>query len=154
MAFAFSSLVVLLSCAPASGQSHEDIPQVAIDGFEALTGEGFEQAIGIWASTWTNEADLAARNQIQDGFSRLQTAYGPVRGYDIVGVGKLGARVRVVYSVLIHDRLPVYLRLIAYKAPDGWRVSSIIFNVMLEEVFPEGVLSGATHLLDRPSSGG
>jgi hypothetical protein len=111
-------------------------------GFEALVSEGYESAMDVWAATWVNERDQATRAQVEGAFRQLFETYGPTRVYDVVEVVELGNRLRNVYGILVHDDLPVYVMLVAYHAPDGWRVTTIVFNVLIREVFPQRLISG------------
>lgn len=109
-----------------------ELPSVAQSGLDALVEDGFREAVDIWAEQWSGP-DLEARRQIEDSFRRLFEAHGPARAYDVVGVSSIGRRVLNVCVVVVHDRLPVYLRLLVYDAPDGWRVTSIVFNLVVDD---------------------
>jgi len=133
---------VLAVAGRAEAQEARVLPDVVQAGFEALVSEGYETAMDVWAATWANERDQATRAQVEGAFRQLFESYGPTRAYDVVEVVELGNRLRNVYGVLVHDDLPVYVMLVAYDAPDGWRVTTIVFNVLIREVFPERLISG------------
>jgi hypothetical protein len=148
-AFTAAAVVWALATMPLRGQQEAQVPEIVRSGLEALTTSGYAEALDIWTANWGNEADGPQRADLAAAFERLFAAYGPPHATETVAIVDVGARVRRFYCVLMHDALPVYLLLVAYRAPDGWRVTSIFFNTVMDEVFSDGLFPRALPLRAR-----
>jgi hypothetical protein len=63
-----------------------------------------------------------------------------MQGYEVLSDSAVGTHLAFVYTVLLFDKQPVFLLLIAYRPKDDWKVMTVNWNTTAEKVLPTTLL--------------
>jgi hypothetical protein len=134
-----------------AGWAQESLPAPVAHGLAALQEGHCEAAFQEWSASWTSAEDAAKRQQILTSCGLLN-ALGALNGQDIIRTIDVTPHVQRVYVMLLYEKQPVYLMLVAYRSRAEWKVMTVNWNTDYDKVVPATLL-GAEHAHPgRPAS--
>ena len=134
-------LIFLGALIISTGRATPDVPAIVKDGFDAYIAKGLPSAFERWMRGSALEGDTTSRLQLVGGLTQIESAYGKIQAYEILGAYSLSARLKRVYTVSYYPKGPVFAFFDLYKTDkDDWVLYMFFFNTKPGEILPRELI--------------
>lgn len=117
-------VLLLLVTAPATLSGQEPLPPVVIQGLDLLRSGNCDDAFTKWTSTWAE----AQKQQMTDSCQVMLDNGGSMHGYDVLKRIRISAHLERIYLLLLYQKQPIYMMLLAYKPNSEWMINAVNWN--------------------------
>lgn len=125
---------------PILAQGSTATPAVVTKGFKAYEKDGARAALEAWLENSPVSGDSALRRGVLDALYGVESRFGKMEGYEILGAAALGAYVLRTYTVIRYARGPLYAFFDCYRTDSGWVIVNFLVNSQLSAVLPWSML--------------
>ncbi len=113
------------------------MPPIAKAGYDTWIEKDLSAAFDVWMRGSALEGDKTSRLQLLGGLAQVESAYGKLHSYEMLGAYDLSARLKRIYVVSYHPKGPLFAYFDLYKSNDGaWILYMFFFNTKPQEILP------------------
>lgn len=118
-----------------------DLPPVVKVGYDTYIAKDLAAAFDVWMRGSALEGDKTSRLQLLGGLSQVESAYGKIESYEVLGSYDLSTRLKRIYVVSYHPKGPLFAYFDLYKGKDeSWVVYMFFFNTKPNEILPRELI--------------
>lgn len=121
-------------------QGSASAPTVILNGFRAYEADGARAALAAWLDDSPVAGDSTVRRGILDALYGVETRFGKMVGYEILGTTTVGTYVLRVYTVIRYARGPLYAVFDSYRTERGWVIANFVVNSQVSALLPPTML--------------
>jgi len=123
-------------------RAQTNVPTIVSDWLGVYQKSGEQEAMAAWFKGSPIESDTNATVNIAGLFTRMETAYGKMTGFEPIRTVAVAPSYQRVYVLIKYERSPLFAWFDCYKINGSWAVTTVDFNIKASAILPEPVLGG------------